>query len=72
MKKNDFPILPVILGYLLGGDAEGNMIRIAQQYDSFWEIFLSPITSVLFAISLISFIVPMTLIYVKEHKKRKA
>lgn len=72
MKKNDFPILPVILGYLLGGDAEENMIRIAQQYDSFGEIFLSPITSVLFAISLISFIAPMTLIYVKEYKKRKA
>lgn len=71
MKKNDFPILPVILGYLLGGDAEENMVRIAQQYDSFWEIFRSPITSVLFVISLISFIAPMTLNYIKEHKRKK-
>lgn len=72
MKKNDFPMLPVILGYLLGGDAESNLIRISQQYDSFWEIFQSPITVVLFIISLISFFVPMTVNLRKEYGKKPA
>lgn len=71
MKRNEFPILPVILGYLLGGDAESNMVRIAQQYNSFWEIFKSPITCTLFVISIISFVLPITMNAVGAHKKAK-
>jgi len=70
LKANDFPVLPLILGYLLGGGAEENLVRISQQYDSFWGIFHSPITTILFTISILSFVLPMVLTYIKERKQQ--
>ncbi len=66
MKKAEFPVMPLILGLLLGGDADSELLRIYQSHDHFYQIFRSPIVLVLAAVSI--FCVAMPLIT----KKRKA
>lgn len=68
MKRNDFPAMPLILGLLLGGTADVELLRINQLFDSFWEIFKSPIVLVLAAVSLSSVLLPF---FMKEAKRRK-
>ncbi|MDO4798951.1 MAG: tripartite tricarboxylate transporter permease [Bacillota bacterium] len=70
MKENNFPVLPMILGFLLGRDAESNLIRICQQYDNFLDIFKSPITVALFIVSLISFFAPLVMRHIRSKKER--
>ena len=69
MKRNDFPAMPLILGLLLGGTADVELLRINQLFDSFWEIFRSPIVLVLAAVSLVSVLLPFA---IKEAKRRKS
>lgn len=59
MKKADFPVMPLILGILLGGNADSELVRIYQSYDSFFEIFQSPIVIVLATISVLSIVAPL-------------
>lgn len=59
MKKAEFPIMPLILGLLLGGNADNELVRIFQSYDSFFEIFASPITVMLAAISVFCVVAPL-------------
>ena len=59
MKKAEFPVMPLILGLLLGGDADGELLRIFQSYDHFYEIFESPIVIVLTAVSIFCVIAPL-------------
>ena len=68
MKRNDFPAMPLILGLLLGGTADVELLRINQLFDSFWGIFKSPIVLVLAAASLASVLLPF---FMKEAKRRK-
>lgn len=58
MKKQDFPVMPLLLGLMLGSLADENLIRIYQLYDSFWEIFTKPIPVVLGLISLLCIALP--------------
>jgi len=69
MQLDDFPVLPMMLGYLLGGDAEGALIRIFQEHDSFFEIFQSPITLILFLISVFCLVFPIVMNIINERKK---
>ena len=59
MKKNNFPIVPVILGILLGPIADAELLRVLQAYDNFWQIFAEPIVVVLFVISLACILLPV-------------
>ena len=59
MKKNQYPVMPLVLGILLGELADANLMRIFQGYNSFWEIFTSPITTILALISVASVLVPV-------------
>ena len=72
MRMYDFPILPMMLGYLLGGDAESNLTRIFQEHDSFFEIFQSPITVILFVAAVFCFVFPLVMKAVSDRKKKKA
>lgn len=59
MKQAEFPVMPLILGLLLGGNADSELVRIFQSYDSFAEIFQSPITVVLAVISVFCIVAPL-------------
>lgn len=59
MRRAEFPIMPLILGLLLGGNADNELLRIKQSYDSFWQIFESPITVILAIISVASIALPL-------------
>lgn len=59
MRKADFPIMPLILGLLLGGNADSELVRIYQSFDSFGEIFQSPIVVVLTVISIFCIVAPL-------------
>ena len=63
MKRNGFPIMPIILGLLLGPIADVELMRIHQLHDSFWHIFRSPIVVVLALISLICVMLPAMVRY---------
>ena len=67
MKKHDYPIMPMVLGLLLGDLADANLMRVFQAYDSFWEIFKSPITTVLAVVSVVSVVLPI----VMKHRRAK-
>ncbi len=47
MKKAEFPIMPLILGLLLGKTADNELLRTIESYDSFWQIFTRPIVLIL-------------------------
>lgn len=68
MKRNGFPAMPLILGLLLGGTADVELMRINQLFDSFWQIFESPIVIVLAVVSLASVLLPFIM---KEVKRRR-
>lgn len=65
MKKADFPVMPLILGLLLGSNADGELLRIFQSFNHFYEIFKSPIVLVLTAVSIFCIVAPLVT------KKRK-
>ena len=69
MKRNGFPAMPLILGLLLGGTADVELMRINQLFTSFWQIFESPIVIVLAIISLASVLLPFVM---KEVKRRRS
>ncbi|WP_434310450.1 tripartite tricarboxylate transporter permease [Hominifimenecus sp. rT4P-3] len=59
MKKNKFPVMPVILGLLLGSTADAELSRCIQMYDSVGEFFSSPITIALAVVSLVCIAIPL-------------
>lgn len=65
MKKNDYPIPPLILGLMLGSIMDIELTRVMQSYNSFLEIFHSPIVCVLMAVTIGSFVSPIILAKVK-------
>lgn len=66
MKKADFPVMPLILGLLLGSSADSELLRIFQSFDHFYEIFKSPIVLVLTAVSIFCIVTPLV---TKKRKK---
>jgi len=69
MKRQGYPAMPLILGLLLGEIADNELLRVFQAFDSFWEIFKSPITLVLALISIISVALPPIMKSVRVKKK---
>lgn len=69
LKKNDFPVMPLILGVILGRTADNEFVRIQQAYDSFFQIFTQPIVVFLLAVSIISLVTP---IVVRKRAAQKA
>ncbi|MDD3203912.1 MAG: tripartite tricarboxylate transporter permease [Pygmaiobacter massiliensis] len=59
MKKAEFPVMPLILGLLLGGDADSELLRIFQSYNHFYQIFSSPIVLVLAVVSVFCIVAPL-------------
>lgn len=71
MKQADFPIMPLILGLLLGGMADSELLRIYQSFDSFWEIFRRPIVLILLLLSLFSIFGPIVNKYRKNRNESR-
>ena len=71
MKRNGFPAMPLILGLLLGGTADVELMRINQLFNSFWQVFESPIVIVLAIISLASVLLPFVMKEVKRRRNAK-
>jgi putative tricarboxylic transport membrane protein len=57
MKRYQFAVAPVILGLVLGSIAETNFRR-AIMMDDEWVFFTRPISAVLLAVALLSFVIP--------------
>ena len=70
MKKYDFPVLPAILGYILGGILDNELTHVMAALDSFWYIFQSPIVVVLLILSILCFVLPR--IMNRRREKRKS
>jgi len=60
LRRNDIPLAPIVIGFVLGPIVESSLRQgmILTQGD-FWAFFKSPIASVLFAITAISLALPL-------------
>lgn len=60
LRKLDVPMVPVILGILLGNEMEVNMRRAMTISDGDWATFVgSPLAIILWAIAITGFVLPM-------------
>lgn len=72
LKRNDFPIMPLVLGIILGPIADRELLRVTQIYgENLWQIFERPITSVLFILSVLSLLTPLVLSALRTRKKAR-
>jgi putative tricarboxylic transport membrane protein len=69
LKRNEFPIMPLVLGIILGPIADRELLRIGQAYDNMLDIFQRPITSGLFILSVLSIFMPLVLTILRARKK---
>ncbi len=59
MKKIEYPVMPVVLGIILGPIADRELLRVVQMYQgNYFEIFTKPIVNVLILISVLSILFP--------------
>ena len=59
-RKLDVPLVPVILGVLLGNNMESNLRRAITISDGDWTVlFASPLAITLWSISIIGFVLPI-------------
>ncbi len=59
-RKMDIPIVPIILGILLGNEMEVNLRRAMTISDGDWSILIgSPLTMILWAIAITGFLLPV-------------
>lgn len=71
LRRNDFPIMPLVLGIILGPIADRELLRIMQIYgDNPWQIFQRPITLFLFVLSVLSVFTPLVLGYLRSRKAK--
>lgn len=62
MKRHQFPIMPVVLGIILGPIADRELLRTVQMYSgNYLEIFQKPIVLILLAISIASVVLPIVI-----------
>lgn len=62
LRKLDVPLVPIILGILLGNEMEVNMRRAMTISDGDWSVFVgSPLAIVLWIIAITGFVLPMVL-----------
>lgn len=67
MKRHNYPVMPLVLGILLGDIADAELMRIFQSFDHFYEIFTRPIVLTLLSISILSVTLPQ---YLRWKRKR--
>ena len=73
LRRNDFPIMPLVLGIILGPIADRELLRIAQIYGgNYMQIFQCPITLFLFILSVLSVVTPLALGYLRARKAKAA
>lgn len=72
MKRSDFPVMPTVLGIILGPLADRELLRVVQMYSgNYSAIFQKPIVLILIIISFFSLILPIMLRYRdREHANR--
>lgn len=71
LKRNEFPIMPLVLGIILGPIADRELLRIGQIYDNMFDIFQRPITLFLFVLSILSVVTPLVFSILRARKKKK-
>ncbi|NCO21959.1 MAG: tripartite tricarboxylate transporter permease [Rhodobacterales bacterium] len=73
LRKMDVPLVPVILGTLLGNEMEVNMRRAVTIADGDYSVLIgSPLTIVLWSVAIIGFILPIFVGGVVKRKMRTA
>jgi putative tricarboxylic transport membrane protein len=72
LKRNEFPIMPLVLGIILGPIADRELLRMGQIFDDMSEIFQRPITLTLFILSVLSILMPLVLSFVRARRKAAA
>ena len=70
LKRNDFPIMPLVLGVILGPIADKELQRMGQVFDNMLDIFHRPITLTLFILSVLSILTPLVLSIVRARKEK--
>lgn len=68
LKRNDFPIMPLVLGIILGPIADRELLRIGQVFDNIFDIFQRPVTLGLFILSVLSIVTPLTMAVLRARK----
>lgn len=69
MLKNNFPTSPVALGLLLGANMEKAMSLTRTMYEGeIYKIFMRPLTSILFALTVFSFVYPFAKAYIEKKR----
>jgi putative tricarboxylic transport membrane protein len=72
LKRNEFPIMPLVLGIILGPIADRELLRVAQIYgQNLWQIFERPITLGLFVLSVLSIVTPLVMGLLRTRKLSK-
>jgi putative tricarboxylic transport membrane protein len=62
LRKLDVPLVPIILGVLLGNQMEANLRRALTISDGDWSVLLaSPLTIGLWTIAVVGFVLPIVL-----------
>lgn len=69
MRKFDFPVLPMILGHILGGMADQELLRVRQSFDTVGEVLSRPIVIGMIVLCLITAIVPRLKAVKKKRNK---
>jgi putative tricarboxylic transport membrane protein len=73
LKRNEFPIMPLVLGIILGPIADRELLRVYQIYEgNVLQILGRPITLFLFVLSVLSILTPLILSFRRSRKKSPA
>ena len=73
LKRNEFPLMPVVLGVILGPIADRELLRMHQIFEgNLMQIFERPITLVLFVLSVLSIFTPLVLNFMRRRKQAAA
>lgn len=73
LKRNEFPLMPVVLGVILGPIADRELLRMHQIFEgNLLQIFERPITLVLFVFSVLSIFTPLVLNFMRRRKQAAA
>ena len=69
LKRNEFPLMPVVLGVILGPIADRELLRMHQIFEgNLLQIFERPITLTLFIFSVLSILTPLALGLMRSRK----
>jgi putative tricarboxylic transport membrane protein len=70
MEKYGFPLVPLILGIILGPLAESSFYKTMIIYDSPWYLLARPIAGPLLILAVLSFVFPIVRDIVKARRKK--